>query len=612
MRIEIDKNILVSLKTRIIRKIPQLYNFDFNEKLIANMNNVEALYVENLKEQLNFRMISRMKDIGIDESFVNLDSNGNFIGFKQHMLKLIYSQLGHELLHNASRSDGHSGINSPSMNCRGLNEGITQMITEDIFGYVVSPFSDGYRDLKKVAKIISLCVGTTPILNSFFNHTYDLWITLNKSAESIMFYQDLNKDMNDLYEIGHSTKKYDCLYKKNARELYRMKLNHIYKKIITYLVIPKLNTLKIKEKEKFIAKLLEVTSDDKEAQDDISIILANMMNKTNIQLEQEKVKIKDRENSLDERFEFVRLIYSNPEKALSLLRVDNKGNITLMSTPQRRIIDPLLCSKIYTAMFEHDFPNMNPNIFRNVIEGIKDGKKLTFKDRNILNKRKSFEAFKNYAFENGVIILNSYLECDTTQSIQPSIIRIEENQTTSFSDLRTISERFELQSEKFGNGYVSCEVVDRITREKVNDYYIKNCALFSLLWRYSAATKHHGNDESDANEAFSYQNERLYSDIVSIMKTSILRTGNLDINAILKYAESSKYKHASHIVGLLFRSPVSYEWIYKFIAQNMRNISLQVVREKSLLETYSNDYEQGMISFQVENIMNEATFQNKI
>ena len=44
------------------------------------------------------------------------------------------------------------------------------MFTEDVFGYTVSPFSDGYKDLKKIAKIMRLCLGNKPFLNSYFLH----------------------------------------------------------------------------------------------------------------------------------------------------------------------------------------------------------------------------------------------------------------------------------------------------------------------------------------------------------------------------------------------------------------------------------------------------------
>ena len=213
MRIKIDEEILTNLKKLIINY------FNFGEDIINRVGHIN-LYVEDLQRAL---MVSRNAEIAIDKRFFILDIKGNIIKFEPHLLKIIRSQLGHELFHLFSRSIKgnifYSGINSYDSkkgsyinDYTGLNEGITQMFTEDVFGYVVSPFSDGYKDYKKITKIMRLCLGTMPFYNSYFYHTDDLRETCN-ALSGTNFYEKLNKTLTDLYYLKKLSFNKNELYK---------------------------------------------------------------------------------------------------------------------------------------------------------------------------------------------------------------------------------------------------------------------------------------------------------------------------------------------------------------------------------------------------------------
>lgn len=279
IRIKIDERVLKYIKQRLIN------HFKFNQILIDRLNSgCQALYVENLTETSIARMISRKNEIAIDKQFVIFDDKGNVIGFDKNATKLIESQLGHELLHAASREKkddiGYNGIRSHNEqtkqyinNYTGLNEGITQMFTEDVFGYTVSPFSDGYKDLKKIAKIMRLCLGNKPFLNSYFLHNDMLKEACDKLSGND-FYKDLNKALTDLYYLRKSSKNKGESFKQLAIKIYNKRMKACFANVIINLVLPKLELMQENEKKNFIKEILNVVSDDKERQKEVEFLLA--------------------------------------------------------------------------------------------------------------------------------------------------------------------------------------------------------------------------------------------------------------------------------------------------------------------------------------------------
>lgn len=159
---KIDPSVLEGIKRQI------LYHFRkqgfTNEQLAEIEKRAEGyeLYVGDLTVAGGGRMTcsAKVKTIIVDSSFANFDSSGKFADWKSGMARLIKSQMGHELIHAFSymESDGCVGLKRNGKNVA-LNEGFTQMITEKVFGYTVSPNSDGYRHFKKIAKFLMITFG---------------------------------------------------------------------------------------------------------------------------------------------------------------------------------------------------------------------------------------------------------------------------------------------------------------------------------------------------------------------------------------------------------------------------------------------------------------------
>ena len=191
----IDELALNGLKNKILRYL-ESREFKSLDLVRNNLDSVGGLYVENLKEQNGPLMQSRPSrnenppEIAIDIRFVKLDKDKKPVKFEPSMKKLIGTQLTHELLHSASRYNRQSGIEDATRRNTGLNEGLTQMFTEKIWGYTLSPNSDRrYKDLKKIAKILDATFGEQVSLDAYFNHSNALENACNGLAQNDSFFR---------------------------------------------------------------------------------------------------------------------------------------------------------------------------------------------------------------------------------------------------------------------------------------------------------------------------------------------------------------------------------------------------------------------------------------
>ena len=288
MKIKLDEKYLNAIKNKLIASLKS------SPKVIECMNSGSiSFYLENLKETRDAAMMSFSTHISIDKSFFDFDDNGYVLGFKKSKTKIIRSQLGHELLHAASGNREYSGLNKLSDDKkRGLNEGITQMYTEDVFGYVVSHFSDGYRDYKKIAKIIRLCVGDDPVKKSYFEHTNDLDIACANLSGDYAFFDELNQILTDLYYMKKIAKKASKAGKIELKKIYYERVKVSFASVIVNLVVPKLKSIKsADERRNFIKSIFLVIDDDINIVRMVRNLMINELSMSPEELEREKTKL---------------------------------------------------------------------------------------------------------------------------------------------------------------------------------------------------------------------------------------------------------------------------------------------------------------------------------
>ncbi len=596
MKIKIDERVLNYIKQKLIN------HFKFNQILIDRLNNgCQALYVENLEETIGTRMISRINEISIDKQFAIFDNSGNVIGFDKNVAKLVESQLGHELLHAASREKrgniGYNGIRSHNEQTKsyindyiGLNEGITQMFTEDVFDYVVSPFSDGYKDFKKIAKIMRLCLGNKPFLNSYFLHNDMLKEECDKLSGN-SFYEDINKALTDLYYLRKISQKKEQMFKQLIIKIYNKRMKACFANVIINLVLPKLNLMQETEKKNFIKEILKVVSDDKERQKEVEYLLERTIKMDSNQLNEEKKKIKLFETSQIQKFELVNLM----TKEKPTFQLMSSGEIFYIKDNSSIPIkdDMLLCEYVYANLYESYFgTSFNLD---NYIEQIKRTKKVVFPSNyNEKIRRIFFSKIKQQALEkHRIILLNSYLECSNNE------LNIEYvNKNMSFSDLKTLLNRYELKTDGRSDNY---NVIDKITQKQIYDTNIIDGVRFAYLWLNIAERRYVNETIPGMTDAFSEFNEKNYNQILSYMIKMLQTNGNLDYQTLYKYASKNNDK-MEKILSILFKNPTVYEWVYKFVSSKVQDKKLQPEKEKSMLE-YDSQYNDSTLEIVSEGIL---------
>lgn len=598
MRQEIDKTLIESIKQKIIEK---LYLKNGHEDIIKRMENIKHVYVEDLKNTENCKMISRRDNIAVDLQFCIFDKNGKFIGFDPKVAKLIESQIGHEILHTASRNLAYTGnlgyINNDSG--RGLNEGVTQMITENVFGYVVNPFSDrGYKDFKKMAKIITNTIGYKNVLHTYFYHESNMKDACNKLAGNNAFFDDFNKQLTGIYYLTKLSKKTsDNTQLKIIRE---QRINLAYKSLIVNIVIPHLKTLSEEEKYNYIKNIIRDINDDRIMSHEIVDILKNTINKSDEELKQIKSDLSIKEKSLYKRQEFVEELKKDPEKALKKIFVDQTGKVTYKYDNKTANIknEDLLC-KVYEALYDNNPKHqMHDYEINNLKTKIRNGEEISLNTGNVLKRKIWLAKIKSIMAKEEIILLNNFSELNTAHRFTPKCITTKKG-VLEYQDLRKVAETYKLNHD---NNIIT--VLNRTSNLEITDPKIKTYAIFANFWLDNAKTYDDNNKEIPGiDSAFNFTNRLIYNDIIEIMKNNITDTGELNMDALNKYA--IKNPSAKKIIDSIFRNPKTYEVVYAYIREIKEQKKLLPEKEITIIEQNNTNYNEEYIDRVTKSILSK-------
>lgn len=356
-REKLDKSMLESLKDKIQNYLQSkgLKTVDF---IRQNMDSVENLYVEASDTRKLPKMESRgarpdkPAEIMISKMFIEVDKNDKPVNIDKKLSKLIHSQLGHELLHAAARFDGYTGIIN-NKNNRGLNEGLTQMFTEKIFGYVVSPNSDGYKDYKKFAKILDITFGEDVTLDSYFNHSNALEEKCNELSGDDNFYKRVNDVLTSMYNIKKSNFKKDEYYESLMQPIYDRKNELVFQKLCAQIIVPKLRTMSQEDQKKYLSEILESVKDDSVIGKGLEDTVTNYGSMSQEQLQQEIKRIDRQLKNVEQRYEFTNQLYSESDY-YKLVTISDDGKIHPKSNEKITINNETLQEKILSGLYFQD------------------------------------------------------------------------------------------------------------------------------------------------------------------------------------------------------------------------------------------------------------------
>lgn len=557
-RRELDKSILDNIKLKIYNYL-KYSNYSRADEVLQRMNAVKGLYVENLTATQGARMQARssLHEIVIDEQFVNFDKNNNPIGLDPSLSKLIESQMGHELLHIGSSGPNYKGIMN-SNNERGLNEGFTQLITENIFGYIVSNNSDGYKYFKKFAKILEATYGKSCILNAYFGDSLELKNRMEKIQPK--YYDFINTIMTNAYYTKKIASSLEPLY------------DLITKDFIIRIIIPELKKKSPEEANNYIKNIAMYFIDNYKYAMSFLDDLEKYMKMNNIELDTEKNKIRRGIDSNNIKMCFYYAI-SKSDDVKSLVTFDKYGKIIAKYNNSTFYVnDGAVVDLIYSKLYEQEYastPDKESALENKVMATIQGDKRITFSERrkdDIVYKKSVLAFFKTVAKKNGFTLTNSVGDLVNTDTIELDVINLKDNSDRfDFEQLREYSSKYELCYPD-ENNYNNFIIIDKATKERVENPIIEKKAAFAILWLSSFGDKWYS-DEINLGEtaAFSEFNKKIYQDMCKIISDSISNSGTINVDEIAKSLENGRSFSSVNVpLSKMFKHPLSAQIVYKY------------------------------------------------
>lgn len=447
------------------------------------MDEKNRLFLENLVEQNIGRMLNRSgtNDISIDEQFCEKDANGK-MRFKQNLEKIIKSQIIHELMHSASRTDmsgirekcdvnenideisslielnsyfksKHSNKKYSFRRRTGLDEGITQMMAEKVVGYTISPEIDSYKDLKKYAKILENTFGEEIMFNSYFFKTGELEESCQTLTQDKNFWNVFNNILDNEFQIIYDSRNPNL--NEHSRQTYKWFSDTMQKDIMRYftanIIIPKLKKSSREEQKQYLEDILNSVKDDEKFKLEIFQQIQELYKKDEKGLEEEK------NNSLsnikvyrDVMLGYTKSIIDDEECSRLVINQNDylsicpyKNSETSYKIPKDSMLEEELRARkkevneknlMYNRL-KFDYPELSNLELWNVInkkyndlleqkiERILAGREINFGDDDIMGKKSKLAIIKIALLNKGYIVSNKLSECENADNLKLNISR---------------------------------------------------------------------------------------------------------------------------------------------------------------------------------------------
>lgn len=565
--------ILKPIKEKIFKSLQEkgINNID---QIMQNMDKVENLYIGTTSSAMATTLNSETNKhvIFVNKNFVDYDENGNIIGFKESLIRQIESYLGHELIHDgARRENGTTGIQNGKMTIdkrygrlvkvnydinTGLNEGLTQLIAEKIFGFSVSPNTDGYLVYKKIGEILCFTFGEENVIDAYFNNSKNIEIMCNRLSQNPTFYSDLNR----LLTLNNITRKVTSLYSA-GQELARKQEILAIKQIVSGIVVPKMQSQSEEEKKEYLKQVSQLFSDTPEYRDIFETTVVQYINMDEAEMETTSNKISKSDTQLKKEFYILNEVISPEGKIFDIdvnRAIDEDGNVEQEQVQLTGNLRELVLAK----QFEHTQPVLTKALSPNKVAQLlskKNGrdKKLQFMpNQTLIEKQECFAYLKSQARLRGIIVLNSVQEVTDVNEI--NISSISTGKRLQISDLHKLLEVFSIENTDEGQ-----VIKNRNTEEIVNDVFLARTIRFANLWhnvvKSHVASKTIG---GSLEEAFNNDLGDIYEQIKQVFQNHIQDEAELDLMNLYEEFEKKNDDRLSNIAYELFASKENYLIVY--------------------------------------------------
>ena len=559
---ELSLNILKPYINKISQRCSFLYGID-TKLLVDRMNKIKEIKIDNLPNYVAMQVSFNNPEslIIINSSSCRVDSKGNLLSFVTSATEFEERSLIHELLHVAAKGSVSSGLidKSSSVDYTGLNEGITEMLTDDICGYTESKYMRSYNEMKIFAKILRVTFGNDIICESYFKNNKLLkekFFELTKDKE---YYNDFNIKLSALNII--IAKEYNSADKSVLKDIYSRKVNYLLNDLIINIVIPYIKKLNPNEKNKYINNLFLNLSGDEAFSFQVKNMLLKYINISDNELDLEKKKLVKK----SEEINTTSFIYEEYKEIgndyLKKLFVSRDGKIYLLGKINSAVTSTILSSMIYKDLYYSSNPELSSYIFKLLIQ-IDVDNYINIPGNDILERRKLFCAIKWELNNCGFCLANDYRELDNTDTIKNPIILPNKVSKLGFSDMKILIENFYVSNNESDKNETRV-VKFRSNGFIVEDEYIKKIVLFAYDWFLSCTNKEIDDEEiSDIESIDDKTLEDVYLDVINALKRTFYYTNNLNIEDIQSKCEKEKSKQ---IILKLLNNPTRCEWVHEFL-----------------------------------------------
>ena len=520
-----------------------MYGNKYIPEIINRLNSLKAVYVtDKLEDYVGMHYNPADHSISINTNFIDFKNGINITPAIEHMLI-------HELMHAASDKLKYNGVrfgkNAPNT---AINEGITQMITDDIVGYVENKYLRSYNELKIVAKILRTTFGNETIINSYISDSDELRIKIEELSKDNDYYNKLLSSLvilNKLY-VNRSKSKYEA--KRTFDTILNRKFDSILREMVIKIVIPKLLQLNKKGKQNYLKSLiLDISADNRVKREVISII-SDYMDKTDIELINELNKLKEENDKINKESYFVSLVKED-EDVNNCYYVKNNGDVYEASSDGFKISTSDECSLVYSKLFDSSY-SYDKSFYENIIDNLKDGKPLNIKYQDIKTRRIVYSGIRHHLHMMGYILLNDYRELDNHYKIsKPIFIK-----NHSFNDLFLA---MEVLYDKYSVSVINHNFVvkDIVNNFEVDSEYNKSYIRMAHLWAKALPT-------TRKEDLFSDDNRKKFIEIMKIIEEEYNSKEEMDLISMLNRCNNNDTKT---ILGLMFYNPSRVEIIYDLL-----------------------------------------------
>ena len=396
--------------------------------------------------------------------------------------ELLKMRIIHELMHVMSSKNGKSGITSDDKKYKyntrfgsgyifdindALNEGITQMFTDELINKTTNRFCDGYYDYKKIAQLLKYVFGNEVMIDSYFNNSGLLEKRMNDHCPHL--FEIINKkltfanyiDSQMLHSDIDSTMNADLKIEKDiCKTLREQSFNECLELIIDNLIIPQLKDKKPEEQEDEVKKLFEIFNDNITVKNKVMYYLLKGYKKDNNELYFKKSQNDDIVSNI---------ISVNNSGEYEIL---DDGNIIQKETGKEVSYDEQLYEYMYSKTNNKEYWDIIDFIFRN---NQPSNNRIFVKldNKTIKQRRIIMMTLKQFMKKNNLIILNDIDFLDTGTQFELNYI----NEKLTMNDILYLIHNYSIQCLPNNNMNVLQVIDKRTNRAVTSNSLISKCKL---------------------------------------------------------------------------------------------------------------------------------------